>query len=145
MKKGVKFFLLLLLIQVWTYLFYGLNDIHIEICTHAPMLVDTSNIEHLGIHTKSWINVKNKTIIKNMLEPQFGSVDFVEEELFYYNNYRINPERYALSYDISYFIPFVAIAKEENGTLHYGEEWEVWYIWMLFRWLEVRKIPRGQS
>lgn len=145
MKKMLKFFRILFIIQIGSYLFIGLDDIHRKICTEAPMSVDTSTIEHLGIHTKSWINLKNKVLISNTLEPKFGKIDFVEDEIIFYNNYRINPERYALSYEMNYWVPFIVIAKEKNGTLNYGEDWEMWYAWCFFKWFTIRKILRGQS
>lgn len=145
MKSTLELLGLLLILQILGYLFFGLNHIHRKICTEAPMLVDTSTIKHLGIHTKSWLSPKDKIIMKGLLEPKFGIIDFVENESLYQNNYRINPDRYALSYEINYSIPFIVITKEENGTLYYGEEWEMWYAWVFFKWVEIKKIPRGQS
>jgi len=143
MLKLLKAIILLLVIQVASYLIIGQDKIDLKILSELKFHVN--EINNLGIYTDRKLNKKQKEKIVEVLIPKFGLIEFAKDIEDYSDNYRVNPNKYGLSYKVKFEPFFLASSKENSGTLYYGESWETKFVWLFFDWIIISKKCTGQS
>jgi len=153
MTKIISFVAIILVAQVILYFLLGENSLIAtigpdkEFFKYTPRIITVVYDKSEYPHEEDEISLEGKAYLESSLKKDFDSVssisstnnfDHVGNVLYYY----LSVER--TNYFISYVNESLVLKNEEYDMLT-GADWKSTYIWVLFKWIRIKKVNTGIS